>query len=86
MVNLYQVQFKAQWILNQRAFYCFIFFFLKVNLDPEKANQLGESSPKFIFAVVNPDPIVKEKRWTDGDLDLTILLKRWTETVKTWGG
>ena len=36
--------------------------YLKVNLDLEKTNQLGESSPNFIFAVVNLDPIVIEKR------------------------
>ena len=30
-------------------------------------NQLGESLPNFIFAVVNLDQIVLEKRWTDGE-------------------
>ena len=30
-------------------------------------NQLGESLPNFIFPVVNLDPIVLEKRWTDGE-------------------
>ena len=30
-------------------------------------NQPGESLPNFIFAVVNLDPIVLEKRWTDGE-------------------
>ena len=30
-------------------------------------NQLGESLPNFILAVVNLDPIVLEKRWTDGE-------------------
>ena len=30
-------------------------------------NQLGESLPNFIFAVVNLDPTVLEKRWTDGE-------------------
>ena len=40
-----------------------LFFFLKVNLDLETTNQLGESSPKFIFAAVNRDPIfVMERR------------------------
>ena len=39
-------------------YYC---LYLKVNLDLEKTNQLGESSPNFIFAVVNLDPIVMEK-------------------------
>ena len=41
-------------------FYCFLC--LKVNLDLEKTNQLGESSPNFIFTVVNLDPINLEKR------------------------
>ena len=30
-------------------------------------NQLGESLPNFIFAVANLDPIVLEKRRTDGE-------------------
>ena len=64
-------------------FYCFLC--LKVNLDLEKTNQLGESSLNFIFAVVNLDPFF----WKRGELmvnpDLTILLKRWIE-VKIWGG
>ena len=38
-----------------------------MNLDLEKANQLGESSPNFIFTVVNLDPIILEKRWIDGE-------------------
>ena len=38
-----------------------------MNLDLEKANQLSESTPKFIFAVVNLDPIILEKRWIDGE-------------------
>ena len=46
-------------------FYYFLYF--KVNLDLEKTNQLGESSPNFIFAVVNFDPIIFEKRWIDGE-------------------
>ena len=54
-----------------------------MNLDLEKTNQLGESSPNFIFAAVNLDPIVIEKSELIVSLDLTILLKRWTE-VKTW--
>ena len=37
LVNLYLVKFEAQWILNERAFYCCInFLYLKVNLDLEK--------------------------------------------------
>ena len=64
-------------------YYC---VYLKVNLDLEKTNQLGESSPNFIFAAVNRDPFVrKKKKKLMVNLDLTILLKRWTE-VKTWGG
>ena len=42
------------------------FLCLKVNLDLEKINQLGESPPNFIFAVVNLDPIILEKRRIDG--------------------
>ena len=38
-----------------------------MNLNLEKTNQLGESSPNFIFAAVNLDPSVVEKRWTDGE-------------------
>ena len=38
-----------------------------MNLHLEKTNQLGESSPNFIFAVVNLDPIILEKRWIDGE-------------------
>ena len=32
-----------------------------------KTSKLGESSPTFIFAAVNLDPIVIEKIWTDGE-------------------
>ena len=45
----------------------YYFLCLKVNLDLEKTNQLGESSLNFIFAVVNLDPIILEKRWIDGE-------------------
>ena len=38
-----------------------------MNLDLEKTNQLGETSLNIIFAVVNFDLIVKEKRWTNGE-------------------
>ena len=38
-----------------------------MNLDLKLMNQLGESLPNFICAVVNLDPIVLEKRWTDGE-------------------
>ena len=43
------------------------FLCLKANRDLEKTNQLGESSPNFIFAVVNLDSIILEKRWIDGE-------------------
>ena len=43
------------------------FLCLKANLDLEKTNQLGESSPNFIFAVVNLDLIILEKRWIEGE-------------------
>ena len=44
---------------------CVLLFYyfpcLKANLNLEQINQLGESSPNFIFAVVNLDPIILEK-------------------------
>ena len=46
-------------------FYYFLYF--QVNLDLEKTNQLGESSPNFIFTGVNLDPIILVKRWIDGE-------------------
>ena len=50
---------------------CVLLFYyslcLKANLDLEKPNQLGESSPNFIFAVVNLGPFILEQRWTDGE-------------------
>ena len=46
--------------------FCY-FLCLKANLDLEKTNQLGESSPNFIFSVVNLDPIILEKRWIGGE-------------------
>ena len=45
-------------------YYCLC---LKANFDLEKTNHVGESSPNFIFAVVNLDLIVLEKRWIDGE-------------------
>ena len=46
----------------------YYFLCLKVNLDLEKSKSaFCESSPNFIFAVVNLDPIVLEKRWIDGE-------------------
>ena len=68
------------------CFMVYYFVYLKVNLDLEKTDQLGESSPNFISMAVNLDPTVIEKgEKVAVSLDLTILLKRWTE-VKTWGG
>ena len=55
--------------MNLERTWVLIFYhsvYLKVNLDLEKTNQLGESSHNFIFTVVNLDPIVL-KRWTDGE-------------------
>ena len=43
------------------------FVYMKVNLDLERTNQLRESSPNSIFAAVNLDPIVMDKKWTDGE-------------------
>ena len=65
MVNLHLIIFEVWWILNERAFYYFPY--LKVNLDLQKTNQLSESSLNFIFAVVNLDPIILERRWIDGE-------------------
>ena len=86
MMNLHLIMFKAWWILNERAFYCFIIFlYFIVNLDLEKTNQLGESSPNFFGGWW----ILTQLFWKRGELmvnpELMILLKRWTE-VKTWGG
>ena len=47
---------------SRTALLIYYFLYSKVNLDLEKTNQLGESSPNFIFAEVNLDPIVIEKR------------------------
>ena len=63
-------------------FYYFLYF--KVNLGLEKINQLGESSPNFIFAVVNLDPLILEMRWIDGESWPNDFDERWTE-VKTYG-
>ena len=54
--------------LERTCIFLFYYFLcLKVNLDLEKTNQLGESSPNIIFAVVNLDPNILEKRWIDGE-------------------
>ena len=58
----------------------YYFLYLKLKLDLDKQNQLGESSPNFIFAAVNLDQIVIEKKGElMVNLCLTILLKMWTE-------
>ena len=54
-------KFEAWWILNERTFHCFIFSLFESESWPRK-NQLGESSPNFIIAVVNLDLIVLEKK------------------------
>ena len=61
-------------VILQRTFVLLFYYFLclKVNLDLEKTNHLSESSPNFIFTVVNLDPIILEKRWIDGESWLTI--------------
>ena len=54
--------------LERTCIFLFYYFLcLNVNLDLEKTNQLGESSPNFIFAVVNPHLIILETRWIDGE-------------------
>ena len=45
----------------------YYFLCLKANLDLEKTNQFDESLPNFIFAVVNLDLIILEKRWINGE-------------------
>ena len=70
------------WSMVNLKWTCVLLFYyflcLKVNLDLEKTNQLGESSPNFIFAVVNLDPLF----WKRGELmvnpDLTIFCLAWT--------
>ena len=64
--NLYLVKFEAQQILKEQAFIVLLFS-LKANLDKEKTNQLGESSPNFNFVAVNLDPILIEEKVTDGE-------------------
>ena len=62
------VKFEARWILTERAFYCSIILFIwkwiltqKKKNKQKKTNQLGESSPNFIFPAVNLDPIVIQR-------------------------
>ena len=63
----------------------YYFLCLKVNLDLEKTNQLGDLHPTLFSRWW----ILTQLFWKRGELmvnpDLLILLKRWTE-VKTWGG
>ena len=67
-INLHLIIFEAWWTLTERAFLLFYYFLcFKANLVLEKTNQLVESSPNFIFAVVNLDPIILEKRWIHGE-------------------
>ena len=68
MMNLHLIIFKA-WVNLERTCVLLFYYFLcfKVNLDLETTNQLGESSPNFVFAKVNLDPIILEKRWIDGE-------------------
>ena len=57
-------------MVNLERTYVLLFYYflcLKVNLDIEKTNQLGESSHNFIFAVVNLNPFILVKRWIDGE-------------------
>ena len=68
IVNLYLVKFVARVNLERTGLLLFYYFvYLKVNFNLGKTNQLCESSPNFIFVVVNLDPIVIEKMVTDGE-------------------
>ena len=52
-------------MVNLEGACVFLFYYtvyLKVNLDLQKVKQLGESSPNIIFAAVNLDPNILEKR------------------------
>ena len=40
----------------------YYFVYVNVNLNLEKTNKLGDSSSYLIFAAVNLDPIVREKK------------------------
>ena len=86
MVNLHLIIFEAWWILNERAFYCFIIFFiLKWILTSKKQISLVNLHPTLFLQWW----ILTQLFWKWGELmvnpDLTILTKRWTE-AKTWGG
>ena len=72
LINIWSmVNLKRRCVL---LFYYFVY--LKVNLDLEKTRYLGESSPNFIFAAVYLDPIVLEKRWTDGESSPNVFIEK----------
>ena len=78
--------FEAWWILNERAFYCFIIFFIwKRILTYKKQISLVNLHPTLFLRWW----ILTQLFWKRGELmvnpDLMILSKRWIE-VKTWGG
>ena len=86
VVNLYLIKFKKRWILNKRAFYSFIIFFIwKWILIYTK----WISVVNLHLTLFSWWWILNQLFWKRGELmvnlDLKILLKRWTE-VKTWGG
>ena len=86
VVNLYLMNFRHRWILNERTFYSFIILFIwKWILTRKKWISLVN----LYITLFSRWWILTQLFWKWGELmvnlDLTILLKRWTE-VKTWGG
>ena len=86
VVNLYLIKFKKRWILNEREFYSFIILFIwKWILTWTKWISLVNLH----LTLFSQWWILTQLFWKIGELmvnlDLMILLKRWTE-VKTWGG
>ena len=86
VVNLYLIKFRHRWILNERTFYSFIILFIwKWILTSNKWISLVN----LYLTLFSRWWILPQLFWKRGEmmvnLDLTILLKRWTE-VKTWGG
>ena len=86
VVNLYLMKFRHRWILNERTFYSFIILFIwKWILTWNKWISLVN----LYLTLFSCWWILTQLFWKRGELmvnlDLTILLKRWTE-VKTWGG
>ena len=63
---------------SRNMFHCFIILFIwRWILTLKKTNQLGESSPNFIFREVNFDCIVLEKkRWAVGE-SFTLIYRIW---------